>query len=476
MILLGLALRLINIDKPEGLWNDEYVSWFVASTPFNLGFWQEVLKQCHMPLYYLYLKPFASCNDLVLRITSLLPSLLSIPVMFIVGKEYSKKTGYICAGITAILPFLIYYSQEVRFYSLLFLFSAALLLYVIRLSKEKKGWFGYIITSLLVLLTHVLGGIYVGLTLCYLAYKKKKVTKKIIFGAIIAILVVTPLGINILKMLPSSQWWGSFSYTNILFLFSDYFSPILTNNVNAPNVFFYSKSALFTVLILIPTLLSVWCIIQGARQAKGLALIALGGVFITSVLAISGKLVFITKYTIEILPILILLFALGINNRVSYILLSLYIAIQLFAVFTPYYPAKTMRSEGHKLVTNILNNQNQDYIIFNYYEPNRFFRYLKTNSKMKHISKINRFEYINNPINILKEVKKGERVSVVFLDSVSFIPDVWIEKAKKNKIPEMFITFSTIRNSLTKELNNSYTDFAVNKNGSWTVITGTKFK
>ena len=88
---LGLALRLINIDKPEGLWNDEYVSWFIASTPFNAGFGQEVLKQCHMPLYYLYLKPIANFNDVILRLSSVLPSIISIPVMYLVGKEYSKK-------------------------------------------------------------------------------------------------------------------------------------------------------------------------------------------------------------------------------------------------------------------------------------------------------------------------------------------------------------------------------------------------
>ena len=70
--ILGLALRLVNINKLEGLWNDEYVSWFVASTPFNEGFFQEILNQCHMPLYYFYLKPFAHCSDLILRLTSVL--------------------------------------------------------------------------------------------------------------------------------------------------------------------------------------------------------------------------------------------------------------------------------------------------------------------------------------------------------------------------------------------------------------------
>ena len=173
-IILGLVLRFVNIIKPEGLWNDEYVSWFVASTPFQNGFWTEVFKQCHMPLYYLYLKPFVNMSDIVLRLTSVLPSILAIPVMYLVGKEFSKKNGYISAGITAILPFIVYYAQEVRFYSLLFLFSALSLLFVVKLVKEdagqkyKNAWCGYIVSSILILFTHVLGGIYVFLTLFYI--------------------------------------------------------------------------------------------------------------------------------------------------------------------------------------------------------------------------------------------------------------------------------------------------------------------
>ena len=107
--LFGLLLRLSFINKPEGLWNDEYVSWYVANTPFQEGFWQEVLKQCHMPLYYLFLKPFASCSDIVLRLTSVVVGVLAIFAMYFAGKEFSKKVGLYSATITSILSFLIYY-------------------------------------------------------------------------------------------------------------------------------------------------------------------------------------------------------------------------------------------------------------------------------------------------------------------------------------------------------------------------------
>lgn len=484
IIILGFCLRLINIDKPEGLWNDEYVSWFVASTPFLKGFGQEVLKQCHMPLYYFYLKPFTQFSDVILRFTSVVPSLISIWIMYLVGKEYSKKNGYSLAILTAVLSFLVYYAQEVRFYSLLFLFSAISLLFTVKYIKleynNRKVLAGYITSLVLIILTHVLGFMYVGFNILYVAYKKKKIPLKAIIGISIIIVSFIPMGLNILKMLPSSQWWGSFSYTNILFLFSDFFSPILTNNINAPKIFYYSKNLLFIVLITIPTVIAFVGIILGFKKEKGLGFIAIAILFVMSVLAITGKIVFITKYSIETLPIFMLLVSLGLgsigNKRVSALLLTSLISFHIFAIITPYYPAKIYRSEGHKLVGDVINKEIPEVILYTYYDELRFKKYITDQiiSKELSISKTNRFQFLDSPELILKDVRSGEKLCIVFLDSVSFIPENWIETAKNKKIPEMFITFSEIRHKLIRELDINYKDYKLDKKGSWTVITAVK--
>ncbi len=474
LLLLAFLLRLINIDKPEGLWNDEYVSWFVASTPFLKGFWQEVLKQCHMPLYYLYLKPFAQCSDTVLRMTSVLPSVFAVPVMYLAGKEYSKKTACFCALTTTVLSFLVYYAQEVRFYSLLFLFSALLLLFTIRIVNDKKGLLGYVISSLLILFTHVLGGIYVFFNTVYLLYKKKKISKYVILVFFVAGLILLPFGTNILRMLPSSQWWGVFTCNNILFLFTDFFSPVLTNNVNVPHEFLYNKDFLWLIIFLAPTLIALYGLILGAKKQRGFAVVCLAVIISMAVLAFGGKVVFITKYMIEILPALILLFALGVENKK--LLFSIFITFHLFAVFTPVYTAKLPRSEGHKLVCDILNEKRPDKIIYTYYASDRFSRYMDKEIPSFWIDKTMRFVYLDNPSKILEEVKIGDRISLVLLDSVSFIPEHLIEEAKLRNLPEMFITFSIIKHGIVKEINDNYEDFDVQKNGSWTVISATRFK
>ncbi len=486
IIVLGILLRLSFIDKPEGLWNDEYVSWFVSNTPFGEGFWSEVLKQCHMPLYYLYLKPFSGFSDLVLRLTSFVPGVISIYIMYLAGKEFSKKVGIVAALLTSTLSFLIYYSQEVRFYSLLFLFSALSMLFTIKFLKNssKTNLAGYIISNILIIFTHVLGIIYVIFNIIYVVLQKKKFSKSVLWGILVCTLVTGFFGLNIIKMLPASQWWGHFGYTNILFLISDYFSPILTNNVNAPPVFFYNKN--LNLFLLIPSIIAIFVMFYGIttqknyKYTKGLLSVALLFIASLAVLAGMGKLVFITKYTIEALPILILLLAIGFETlkTAGTVLLALFTLFHLGTFFTPYYVTKMPRGEGHRIVGEILNNQNSQNVVFTYYAPDRFYRYANLEGKnLYSVDKLNHPDYVDKPEKILENIKIGETVSVVFLNSVSFFDEDFVKNNINNKnIPEMFLIFSHIKNCLVDELAVNYSDYDVSKYGDWTVIKARKVK
>ena len=338
----------------------------------------------------------------------------------------------------------------------------------------------YIISALLVLSTHIIGVIYIFFLSAYIIFKKKKISILITTAILAFILICTVLLLklpeNFLRMLPASQWWGHFSYTNILFLITDYFSPILTNNVNAPPVFFYNKS--LSALLILPSVIACLAIARGFK--RGLFFIAFGTVVVLAVAAAAGKLVFITKYSIEILPIFILLMSLGFEKmkKTGTVLLTVFVLFHIMSFFTPYYVTKLPRSEGHRIVGEILNRQEADNIVFTYYEPDRFYRYANLSGKNTYfISKINRFEYLENPSLILKKVPIGESVSVVFLDSVSFFDENFVTQNQNNpKIPEMFLTFSKIKNSLIRTLNDDFTDFEVAKLGSWTIIKARRFR
>ena len=109
------------------------------------------------------------------------------------------------------------------------------------------------------------------------------------------------------------------------FLFTDYLSPILTNNINAPAVFFYNQN--LALWMTVPTIIGLIAIFRGAKNNKGLTLVALSYTLTLMFLAILGKLVFITKYSIEILPTIIILLSFGFEKmkKIGTILVSLFV-------------------------------------------------------------------------------------------------------------------------------------------------------
>lgn len=529
IVIFGLILRLICINKADGLWNDEYVSYMISAKPFFNGFLDGIKSQCHMPFYYLYLKFFMSVfgqSDILLRLTSVLAGVAAIPVMYFVGKEKDDTLAYLCSGFTAISSFLIYYSQEVRLYSILFLFSALSLLYTIKIIKNpvRKNFILYILFNFLILFTHTIGFVFVFFNLIFLSlnlYEKfKDVIKKVWICAFIGGLILSPLVINVFMTESFSQWWGHFSIARIGFLFTDYFSPVLTNLTNAPdNLFYMPKLAIY---MFIPALIAIFGIIKSLINNKfniQLFSVALFTTIVLIIASISGKLVFITKYSIEIYPILIYLACYGIqtiNKKwvknsviVIYCLLSVWYLIR-----SPQSAPKIRRAEGHKIVADLLNNselKNGDIILLQYYDKNRFLKYFDfsdyyvvsinkgnfykyllggysysdTLSNGKNIYK-NMFSTYNNPyfeniINnkIINELKPGQSVAVIVLDSVSFInPDMMSEITKNetlySKQPLLFLVFSYIKNKTFYDMAKTLTLTRVERKGRWTLIKFTK--
>jgi len=524
--LIGLLFRLIFINKPDGLWNDEYVSWAISSIKFNEGFWNGVVSQCHMPLYYLYLKLFTNLfgnSDLLLRLTSVFAGVCSILAMYFVGREKDYKTGYYCAGFTAISSFLIYYSQEVRLYSLLFLFSAFNLLYTIRILKNtsKTNIFYYGLFNFLILITHTIGFVYVFfnlLTVSINLYKKHK--KQIIYlwsAIIIIFLSILPLIIKIFSTRSFSQWWGHMSLSKIGFLFTDYFSPIITNLTNSPDNFLYRPDLI--IFGVIPALIVILCILKSIINTKtNRSLFYITALFISILVlaSLKGKLVFLTKYSIEIYPILIYLACYGIrelkNNIIRNLLLTIYCLISIgYIIFHPYSAPKMHRAEGHKIPIELIkkmNIKNNDYIILEYYSKERFEKYFDFSKyNVISINKGNFQDFItsgttyseiyNDGKNIYKSVftkddeylrtkldkmltlQNGQSVILVLLDSVSFykpdeISKIVGDEKLYSKTPLLFLVFSYLKKETFEHLvDNLFVESIYNK-GMWTVIKFTK--
>lgn len=529
IMLVGIALRLICINKPDGLWNDEYVSWMISATPFGHGFVNAVKSQCHMPFYYLYLKffmTFLGQSDLALRLTSTFAGIISIVAMFFVGKEKDEKTGLFCAGFSAISSFLIYYSQEVRLYSVLFLFSALALLYLIRTVKQpnKKNLILCTIFNFLILFTHTIGFVFVFFNLVFLSFNLYKQFKKLvitIWGIILGLCIFTaPLAVKIMTTQSFSQWWGHFSISKIGFLFTDYFSPLLTNLTNAPDNFFYAKG--LSIIMIIPAVIAIYCIVKALLKNKFNTLLfmsAMASVLVLIITAISGKLVFITKYSIEIYPILIYLLCCGLtsieNKILRNTLIVLYCVISLgYIFFAPYSAPKMRRAEGQKIPMDMLKQvglKQDDIILLEYYPASRFTKYFDfSDFRVVEIQKGNFVEYLSPNIsyeqvyksgkdiykdifkneqntyfedmlqkNVFDNLKTGQSVAVVVLNSVSYHdPQAMTQIVKNgvayNKEPLLFLVFSYVRNKTFDEMLKSLSMTGFGQKGNWTVARFTK--
>lgn len=517
IIILGLVLRLICIDKPDGLWNDEYVSWLIAST--QNGFWDAVKSQCHMPFYYLYLKFFMTIfgqSDLVLRLTSVFAGVLAIPAMYFLGKEKNEQTGLFCAGFTAISSFLIYYSQEVRLYSVLFLFSALCMLYTIKLIKkpDKKNIILCILFNFLILFTHTIGFVFVFFNLIYISINNKKAAPYIWSALAICSIVTAPLAYKIMTTQSFSQWWGHFSISKIGFLFTDYFSPVLTNLTNAPDNFLYMPKLAFFMIA--PALIAIILIIKSRDK---LFLLAAAFITVLVIASMSGKLVFITKYSTEIYPILIYLACSGlssVNNKIlKNTIIIFYCLISVgYILIHPYSAPKMRRSEGNKIPMDMLKNmelKKDDIVMLEYYPQQRFEKYFDfSNYKVVEIHKGNFPHYLSENTDYNEVYKSGKEiyknifsnmenkyfddllkkyvfdilkpdqsVVMVLLDSVSFyspndLAKITRDKNLYDKEPLLFLVFSYIKNKTFEDMLGTLTITRLERKGSWTVIKFTK--
>lgn len=538
IILIGLTFRLWFLDKPEGLWNDEYVSWFIASQSDWNTFWQKVYENCHMPLYYFYLKIWMFCfsdTDISLRWSSVLPSILSIPMMYFVGKEVKNNNlGLFCAILTALSSFLIYFGQEVRLYSLVFLITSSIIYYFIKAIKEpsNKNIILFYFSNIVLIITHTLGIIFsFFIIIIFIIHQinkkeiKKKLTIKSLLIVIGSILLSSSLLYTIATSKNLSQFWSEFSITKIVCNFIDYYSPILVNLVSTPKDFltyFVNNNEInysFIIFAIIPTIIGLYSLYLSIKEKNEIInylIISSSLFFITlMILSICGKMILVTKYSIEIYPMLILTSSFGLlsirKEILKKILIFIFVGLNLFYLcFSNDSAPKRTRPEGHKAIAELLKDTNlnkNDTIVFTYYGVDKFERYIE-NSKELNTYTINKFNF-NYPLfngenyysilqngkinhkdfftefpnkkfqkyilnNYISKLKKGDKLGIITLNSVSFISvdkmkEITSDDKKYQDTSFIFLVFSAVKNNLLYAAKQELKFDTMNTYGDWTL-------
>jgi uncharacterized membrane protein len=162
IFLVGLGLRWLQLSG--NLYADEVWIIKTAVSPFP-DFVQELKEDwVHPPLFHFLVRGwvyFFGLSDLSGRLVALTFGVLSILLIFWLGEWISGvRTGLVAAGLLALSPIHIYYSQYGRHYSLFVFFvllsMAAFLKVYYQLDNRRYGIF-YIFSSILLVYTHYFG-------------------------------------------------------------------------------------------------------------------------------------------------------------------------------------------------------------------------------------------------------------------------------------------------------------------------------
>src|SRR5258706_1035692 len=160
--LLGASLRLYHLDY-QSLWLDELHSIIPTDPSNSLSSIIEYSKTDQPPLFFIYIHYAFSLfgyNELVGRMASAFLGILGIIGIYFLGKECDgKNVGLFGALLTAVSYYHIYYSQELRFYSMSFLFTVVSYFFFIRAFRRNNpiDFTGYVISTVCLLYTHYYG-------------------------------------------------------------------------------------------------------------------------------------------------------------------------------------------------------------------------------------------------------------------------------------------------------------------------------
>jgi mannosyltransferase len=136
---IGLFLRFYNLGF-NSLWLDE-ASTYGFSVKSLPEIWQVTAAgEFNPPLFYWveHIMLLFGNNEVVLRFMPALLGVLTIPLVYFIGKEFiDRNVGIVAAAAFAFSPFLIYYSQEARAYSMMLFFVAFAMIFFLKALKTN---------------------------------------------------------------------------------------------------------------------------------------------------------------------------------------------------------------------------------------------------------------------------------------------------------------------------------------------------
>ena len=157
ILLVGTFLRVYGLGE-QSYWLDEIITLHVAQESLD-----SIITGPRPPLYlvlaHFWIGNFGYSED-VTRLLSIIFGVSSIVLIYIVGKSlFNREVGVLSAFFMSVSQYQIYYSQELRYYSLFLFMTLISFFFYIHVLKTKRHIYAvfYVLSSILLYYSHDYG-------------------------------------------------------------------------------------------------------------------------------------------------------------------------------------------------------------------------------------------------------------------------------------------------------------------------------
>jgi mannosyltransferase len=177
-ILIGFGLRFYTFDQ-KSLWIDEIHTFNDSRDGIKdqLKYYQENPTYLHPPLFFVlthFFYPFTK-PERDLRIIPLIFGILSIPMIYFLSRQFSRKIAIPCTLSLTFMTYHIYFSQDGRMYSLIMFLAMAALYFLMKYLETVKRRYLVLVAFLFAILIHTSYStiLFIGLSQTLLLYRAK---------------------------------------------------------------------------------------------------------------------------------------------------------------------------------------------------------------------------------------------------------------------------------------------------------------
>jgi mannosyltransferase len=191
------VLRIYNLGF-NSLWLDEAATYSLSNVPLDQIWANMTAGEFNPPLFFVieHFMLMLGNNEIVLRFMPALFGIAVVPVMYLVGKEFMDEyAGLIVAAAFTFSPFLLFYSQEARAYSLLLLLCALMMLFFLRAMKTNAliDWLPFALTGAVAIWTHFYAIVFIAALVSFAAVKYRDEIKPLFLGMAVWFALCLPI-------------------------------------------------------------------------------------------------------------------------------------------------------------------------------------------------------------------------------------------------------------------------------------------